>query len=118
MGHRRVGILPRTTKWREIIALLTEAVAEPEKAPSLIAATLDGVRDRFADIDNDRGVNASFKFLVTLAVAARSDLLRDRLATNGINVTGDITPISLVRTLSQWTEGQEDSAEYAALSKR
>lgn len=117
MGHRRVGLLPRTTKWRDIVSELSTLGTGPDQTDALVAATLDGVRDRFKNIDGDHGVNASFKFLVLLAVAARSQDLRERLSDDGITLIGQATPLALARSVSAWVDSHQGSLEYAELSK-
>src|SRR5688500_3372340 len=114
MGHRRVGILPRTAKWREIVALVADAPSDPGQIGAIVSATLDGVRFRFRDIDRDPAVVDSFKFLVALATAAKAEDVTGRLAEQGVRLSGDATPLNLARGLQRWVELSKGSTEYAA----
>lgn len=69
MGHERVGALPRSKRWRAIVAAIVDPPAgdATSNISSLAENTLRNVSDRFRRIHEDKGVQAAFGFLVSLA---------------------------------------------------
>ena len=67
MGHERIGVLPRTKRWRKIVAELAKFPTAEANVPQLASGTLECVRTRFREIHKDTGVQATFEFLVGMA---------------------------------------------------
>jgi len=69
MGHERVGVLPRSRQWRAIVHELATAAGSEEATGAVAVATLDNVRDRFAAIQDDEGVQAALGYIIGLTTA-------------------------------------------------
>jgi len=67
MGHERVGTLPKSREWRQLVGQLGLAAHSSDVLQAVADKTLEQVRDRFAGIQRDPGVQAAFGFLVGLA---------------------------------------------------
>jgi hypothetical protein len=66
MGHERVGYLPKSKKWRSLVAEIAD-VAEKAGGISQIAAdTLAAVGHRYLDLASDPSIRAAFEFLVDI----------------------------------------------------
>jgi hypothetical protein len=52
MGHERVGLLPRTRKWRDIVGSIS-AFGEASDVAGIVRQTTDGVRERLSDMEGD-----------------------------------------------------------------
>ena len=63
MGHERVGVLPRSQPWRNIVALIGKTVDSEANLSEIANATLKQVRSRFEFLQKDNGIKAAFKFL-------------------------------------------------------
>ena len=75
MGHERVGALPHTKRWKDVVAQMAESSGSREDVAAIANATLQNVRAQFRKIHSDDGVVAAFQFLVALTKSASlSDL--------------------------------------------
>ena len=73
MGHERVGILPKTKRWRTIVNDMSSFPASDNNVPVIARQTLRNVQNRFVDIERDKGVQAAFKFLVLSMAVKHKD---------------------------------------------
>ena len=64
MGHERVGALPHTKRWREVVNQLSASSGTPEEVAELAIATLQNVRVQYRKPHSDDGVVAAFQFLL------------------------------------------------------
>lgn len=115
MGHERVGILPRTKPWREIVAQISATAQGNVPVAILADMTLEHVRDRFARLKNDTATQRVFAGLVDIAVACQSsDDSRLRTLVGGAESP---TPLVLARWLQQQAELDRGGApEYGAIA--
>ena len=70
MGHERVGALPHTKRWRDVVEKMAESSGSREDVAAIANATLENVRAQFRKIHSDDGVVAAFQFLVALTKTA------------------------------------------------
>ncbi|MBI5646613.1 MAG: hypothetical protein HY962_06745 [Ignavibacteriae bacterium] len=82
---------------------------------SIAKAVVENVQLRIPDLPRDRGVQASFAFLVALAVAARSDEPSDVHAWE-IWLPKGGTPLELSLELRRWIQAQGGQGEYSELA--
>jgi hypothetical protein len=75
MGHQRIGRLPLTARWLDVIELLTEA---PDPA-AIAGATLHAAQRRLDNLANEAALPYCFWLLVRIAAAAHEGALREEL---------------------------------------
>lgn len=117
MGHERVGTLPKTHKWRSLVASMAIMGAPGAEVPDIAGQTVRNVRGRYRNIHQDEGVNAAFEFLVLLAVAGRSPEPRSRLRSFGIEVPENPTALSFAKAAHVWTGQKQSSLEYGKIAR-
>lgn len=117
MGHRRVGVLPKTQRWRDLVDQLGTFSGDEEELDRIVATTLAGVRNRFLDVASSPSVFESFKYLVAFAVSSRASEPGVFMAEAGFAVPASDTPLGLARSLAQFLEGMDDSPEYASIAR-
>jgi hypothetical protein len=117
MGHERIGRLPRTIAWRQIVDTLEVAASGTDAEVAGVAASvLEQVRHRFQMIHRDAGVQAAFGFLVALARAQRPT--GTGLAAPELPLPSEAPPLRLAVALNDWVDAHAQSLEYAELAKR
>lgn len=116
MGHERVGMLPKTKKWRVIVTQIAESVKADFDAAPLADRTLRNVRDRFHQIDGDAGTQATFRFLISLAVSSRSPDGQEFTALLGAGAE-HATPLKLAVALRRYTAEINKNPEYSTIAE-
>lgn len=116
MGHRRVGALPKTQRWRDLVDQLETFSGEEEQLDRIVATTLGGIRNRFLDVESAPSVFESFKYLVAFAVAAGIERPGAFMAETGFDAPTSDSPLALARSLARCLEGTSDSPEYASIA--
>lgn len=56
MGHERIGFLPLSSQWRQLVAEIGDIGAAADAVPKLAYRTLLHVRRRFDGMEQDRGL--------------------------------------------------------------
>src|SRR5271168_576134 len=89
VGHTRLGTIPKTRKWREVVELVAGANgtvgASPGGSVSAIAAkTLDAAQTALDKAIEDPGVGYAFYLLTQVVLAARTSEWQDALTKQGI----------------------------------
>lgn len=92
MGHIRLGNLPRTRKWQEVVKLLDSGAGTPQIA----AATLDAAKLGLKDAASDAALVHSFWLLTQLPLCARAEDFVAALNRAGVTVTSMPTLLELV----------------------
>lgn len=120
MGHERLGALPRTREWRQLVESIASATSTTEATPGIASATLLRVRRRFEDVPLDAGFRAAFSFMLGLTtseteheVPAGTSALYPQ-----IDLDANPTTIRLTSQLRAWVDDHTESLEYGELSKR
>jgi hypothetical protein len=118
VGHERVGLLPKTERWRDLVERIASATGASDVA-DLAGRTTELLRGQLRNVQTDRGVQAAFYYLVLLGFAARDpQTTRSELGRHGINVPESPTPLDFVRALRDWVGKHSDNGEYAELATR
>ena len=118
MGHERVGALPRTKRWRDVVHGIAEASSLDGDVHGLANATLRNVRQRLQDVPADTGFVASFEFLLGLAVSARAQGKAASPRTPTINLEENPSALRLARALAEYVTDRRQSAEYAEIARK
>ena len=95
MGHERVGALPRTKRWQDVVGGITNAAAADGDVRELANATLENVRSRLLGIHGDAGFVASFQFLLGLALSASPGVDRASLGELAVDLEANPSPLKL-----------------------
>ncbi len=82
MGHIRLGALPRTRRWKEVIELIGCGAS----SAAVAAATLDAVEEDLSKAANDPGLKRAFWLLTQIPDAARSADFAAALRDLGLSV--------------------------------
>jgi hypothetical protein len=118
MGHTRLGRLPRTRKWQEVIGL----VGAGADTAAIAAATLDASKHGLEDAASDPALVHSFWLLTQLPLCARKADFVERLARVGVSVEDEPSLMELVGGLSDAVDeyiyengGRTDLGEMAQM---
>jgi hypothetical protein len=102
MGHERLGLLPKSSNWRQIVDRIAQFDGSPDQTADLACATLQNVQSRFMGLPQDLGFCGSLKFLVTLAHSFGSEDPAAFCRSHNINLPDKITPLALAIELRRW----------------
>jgi hypothetical protein len=109
MGHTRLGALPKTHSWPQVVAFfqVDEAPAADREFVSAVAArTLAAAEGGLTRAPDDPGLTYSFYLLARIAQAAGSEHWRPELRAVGISLSPNATAYDLA------TEYQTAVDEY------
>jgi len=84
MGHIRLGELPRTRKWEQVV----ELIKHDGDVAAVAAAALDAAESGFKDAAEDEGLGRATWLLTQLPLAARDPNYVERLKALGVAVDG------------------------------
>jgi hypothetical protein len=118
MGHIRLGDLPRTRKWRQVVALLESG----ESIERISAATLDAAKRGLEEAARDPILIQSFWLLTQLPLYARRPDFAEELRSIGIDVPNDPGLFDLVGAITDSVDahirqrgGRSDLGEMAQM---
>jgi len=117
MGHERLGTLPKTQRWKQVIEQIAKPSLSNADVADVVSQTTQNISSRFRNIHSEPGVQAAFKFLVSLSVASRSSTPRETLSSNGIDVPGTATPLSLAKAVRAQVTARRHSLEYGEIAQ-
>jgi hypothetical protein len=122
MGHIRVGTLPKTRRWREVVELLDDS---PQLTGALAAALTDAADYRLARLASEESLNYAFWLLVRITSAAQRGDFGQQLDRLGLSSRPSASTLSLISDLSDKVRQRTtsdiisgDFAEIASLSLR
>ncbi len=105
MGHERLGILPKTQKWRVIVSEVASVETGDVHVSAIADQTLAAIGSKYSDLGSDESVRTAFSFLIEIA----------RSASTPDTSIADKTPLSLVLELSKRIHTTGDSLEAREL---
>jgi hypothetical protein len=115
MGHERLGTLPRTKRWHDVVQGIGTYPEGDVRVAEVATATIENVRGRIERIRHDEGVRAVVLFLVGLSVASRQE---DPVGCRPweIDLPKEPTPLSLGLALRKWVNQRSLGGEYSELA--
>ena len=116
MGHERVGFLPKTQKWNDLIEKIGLAYSSDVPVADVAAETLQNVRKQYETMFRDDAVQSVFTFLVTFARAFRDQDPHAALAASGISLPEKATILSIVRSLKEGVPETQAASEYGQIT--
>ncbi len=105
MGHIRLGTLPRTRRWKELIDL----VGGGASSAAVAAATLDAVDEDLANAADDPGLKRAFWLLSQLPDAARSKDFAAALRDLGLTVSDNPSAADLTSAFTSAVDRHVDA---------
>jgi hypothetical protein len=117
VGHLRLGRLPKTRQWKQVVQLLDDS---PEDA-ALIAASVVNVADhQLRELATDQSLVYCFWLLTRISWASRSQDFQESLSQLGIEVESQTPVLSLVSKLTENIHNETDdlvsSGHFSELS--
>ncbi len=82
MGHIRLGQLPRTRKWRDVV----ELIAAGADVPQVANATIRAADSAFSFVNDDSGYNQAVWLMTQLGLAAGQEKPLEYLRSQDINI--------------------------------
>ncbi len=118
MGHERVGILPKSKKWREIVIDIVDFDSDKPEITPIVQKTLEGVRNQFDNLQYDKSVFEIFKFLILLSISGKRENQKEFLSSLDINIPKNQSALGLAKSLNKYLESQGvNSKEFESLAK-
>jgi hypothetical protein len=118
MGHLRLGRLPKSKQWLEVIKMLEDSASAPE---DIAARTFYALETGLADMGKDEGLVTTFWLLTRLTDAATKEDFAVRLKQSGLDVPADPSLFDIASALNQYINDhtsragrRSDIAEMAA----
>lgn len=97
MGHLRLGRLPKSRKWSQVIDLLDATPTEPAK---IACAVVDAADHRLRLLSSDPSLGFCFWLLTRVTWAARQPDFGDALRELGISVADDASALGFIALIS------------------
>lgn len=110
MGHERIGVLPKTKRWRAIVAEIATVDTPPSDVPEIARHTLNALGSRYVDLASDTAVETAFGYLIDFARMAAGKQAAADIANK--------SPLSIVIDLGQRLAATEGSMETAEIVRR
>lgn len=105
MGHTRLGNIPKTRRWQEVVALCggEQSIGH---VPEIAEETLAAAEPALLRAMDDPGLRLAFHALARLALASREDDWNGALAELGIALPSDASIFDLTATLQASLDDQ------------
>jgi len=97
MGHTRLGQLPRTRKWRDVV----ELIAAGADVPQVANATIKAAESAFSFVNDDCGYNQAVWLMAQLGLAAGKDKPLEYLRTQGVDIPANTSLPGVVVALTE-----------------
>jgi hypothetical protein len=101
MGHIRLGTLPKTKKWNQVVSLIA-AGADIER---VAAASADAAEHGLERASHDEGLAHAFWLLTQIPQAARQSNFSERLWELGLTVSSKPTLLEIVAAFTRAVDG-------------
>ncbi len=95
MGHTRIGALPATKRWNEVVGLITEGAEVSKVAESTVHAS----ELAFKKVQDDFGFREAVWLLTQFGVAGGKDDPARHLDAHGVEVAGASSPVEIAMAL-------------------
>ena len=119
MGHIRLGDLPRTRKWQQVVALIEGGAGTAQLANATITAAEKGLNLAAAD----KGMVETIWLLTQIPLAARKDNFTEALRDAGLKVSDNPSLLEIVGSVSDAVDrrlanngGRTDLGEMAQMA--
>lgn len=118
MGHVRLGVLPRTRAWQEVVGL----IAAGADVSQIANATITAAEKAFSFVMKDVGYTEAVWLMTQMAIAAKKPDIHQHLESVGISLPPDATLPDVTSALSEALDRATDASgrrsDLAELSSR
>ena len=97
MGHVRLGRLPRSKAWKEVVGLITAGA----DVSQIANATMRAADTAFSFVLNDHGFTEAVWMMTQLAIAAKKDNFHEHLNSLGVNLPSDTSLPDVAAAISE-----------------
>jgi len=111
MGHMRIGFLPHTKQWNNIVDQLSLYGGDPVSVRQIADLTLSAIQNNFKKLSNDESIVKSIKFLITLSCSANQTQQLNFLNQNGVLIGDKMTLLSILSSAKQYITTETGSLE-------
>jgi hypothetical protein len=95
MGHQRLGQLPRSRSWQQVVRLIADGATAGEVA----AATSFAAESSLSEISSDPGLRQAIWLLTQIPLVARGTQFAQELRRLGLDVSGQPTLIEITASM-------------------
>lgn len=102
MGHTRLGAVPKTRQWNEVVEQITGSAAESaslavaaQEVTDIASRTLTAAQKALAKATDDSGVQYTFYLLTQIALASRTSDWKQSLSRIGIQLSDESSVFDL-----------------------
>ena len=120
MGHVRIGSLPQTKRWQEVVGIIADSSSG---VAALAAATMRAAEKGLDIAATDEGLRHSIWLLAQITLAAREDDFAAALNRIGLRVPGEPSVFDIVGGFSESVDrvlhasrGRTDIGEMAQMA--
>ncbi|TDQ41895.1 hypothetical protein [Tepidicella xavieri] len=118
MGHVRLGVLPRTKAWKEVVGL----IAAGANVSQIANATITAAEKAFSFVMNDVGYTEAVWLMTQMAIAAKKPDIHQHLAAAGIHLPTDPSLVdvttAITEALDRRVEGTGKRSDLGMLANR
>lgn len=113
MGHIRLGVLPKSARWREVVGLME---ADPDSAAQIAGATLAASERYLISIREDPALVRAYWTLVRLMAAARGDDFASELRSLGLPADGSTSTIGFIAAVADAVRRENASSADGSMA--
>ena len=117
MGHERIGFLPRTKKWAEIVDKLASYDGDVDLVKQIADNTLSALQKKYLAMALDESVIKALSFLATLSYSAKQENQADYLNANGYSVDSALSLHSLISSAQNLVATENGSLEVNKIAR-
>jgi len=117
MGHIRLGFLPHTKQWRNIVELLSHYGGDTSVVPIIADATLKAIDNIYQKMPYDESVIKAILFLANLIYSTKQSDQVMFLNSNGYTVDDNLSIYSLTKSIQQYITTENGSLEINKIAK-
>ena len=118
MGHVRLGVLPRTRAWKEVV----ELIATGADVSQIANATITAAEKAFSFVMKDVGYTEAVWLMTQMAIAAKKPDIHQHLAAAGIHLPAEPSLIdvttAITEALDRRAEGSRERSDLGMLASR
>lgn len=103
MGHIRLGRLPKTREWKQVIALIADGQASVK---DIAMSTVTAAAGAFSNFDSDPGLSYCYWLLAQITWHARSDDFYEVLESLGLDICDETSALGFISKVSSHTASE------------